>query len=168
MKCSIIAGRSHTTNKSHTVAAQTHGAELCYCCDFFKALQRRCLPKDRTCAARSNRRVQYDVWQAWASESKSNIFLYFWLNKVLEEKIAFLQRVLELKNDMVSVAGLCDGLSCEELLQTNGRVLSKRVRAALKWKATSGEAIIQQTDRLLIITVTVADVCTGCTQAPSQ
>lgn len=66
-----------------------------YCSDFFNTLQYSCLPTDPLCAARSNHRMQCDVWQVWASESKTNIFLYFWLNKVLLEKIAFLRRVLQ-------------------------------------------------------------------------
>lgn len=59
----------------------THGA---HCCAVIAQipLQWSCLLIDLICTVRSYHKVQYDVWQIWASESETNISLYFWLNKV--------------------------------------------------------------------------------------
>ncbi len=97
----------------------------CYCSDFFKALQWSCLPKDPMCAARSNHKVQYDVWQVWASESKTNIFLYLWFSKVFQEKIAFLQRVLELKKYLVSFASILLDYVMGLVVRSCSRIMEK-------------------------------------------
>lgn len=150
-------GRSCAINKSYVLAAgrstvHKHAEQnfvLLLLRFSFKPLQRSCLPKDPTCAARSNHKVQYDVWQVWASESKTNIFLYFWLNKVLQEKIAFLQRVLKKKNYLVSFASILPDYVMGLVVRSCSRLMEEFSRnvcfAALKWRTTSVEAITQLT-----------------------
>lgn len=114
-----------------TNCAWTHGA---YCCAVIAQipLQWSCLLIDLICTARSFHKVQYDVWQVWASESETNISLYFWLNKVPPKENCIPPMCTEAKkNDLVSFGSvLLDyvmGLVVKSCSRCNGTTLEMYV-----------------------------------------